>query len=254
MDKRLSVAIITYNEELNIKRTLLAVNDIADEIIIVDSFSTDNTEAVCREFEKVRFVKRKWEGVGNQKNFTLSLCTCPWVLFIDADEEIGSVAKQAIEQIIQDKKPPINGQVYSLKLENYIFGKLVRYGGWGSVWRNRFFFRGSGKFSQDIVHEKFITDKVAKKLPGSAKHHTYNSVFHQIEKMNVYTEDMSVKMFKSGRKSSIMLMLFSPFFRFINTYVVRLGFLDGFLGFYLSILGAIYTFLKYFKLYNLQQK
>ncbi|MRJ09581.1 glycosyltransferase family 2 protein [Ornithobacterium rhinotracheale] len=257
MDKPigLSVAIITYNEEKNVGRTIDAIHNIADEIIVVDSYSTDATEEICKKYDKLLFTKNKWQGIGFQKNYALSLCSGKWVLLIDADEELDEKAQQAIKKIVDNSVKPLDyEQVYLLKFHNYLFGRLVKHGGWGSVWRPRFFYNGSGSFSDDIVHEKFITEKKLKKLEGTIKHHTYHSIFHHIEKMNLYTEDMSIKMLANGKKSSIFKIIIKPPFSFFKAYVLQKGFLDGFMGLYLATTNALYTFLKYSKLYILQNK
>lgn len=252
MEKKLSVAIITYNEAHNIARTLQAVESIADEIIIVDSFSTDATPAICQSFKKVVFTQHAFLGFGQQKNYALSLCHGRWILFIDADEVLEPDALQIIKKIINTRGEL--GTVFYLKLNNYIFGKPIQHGGWGSIWRERLFMKAVGQYSNATVHEKFITKENPKKLNASLAHHTYNTIHQHLDKMNSYTEKMSQRMYKNGKRTSIPALIYKPIFSFIKPYFLQCGFLDGSIGFYLAIMNAVYTFLKYMKLYNLQIK
>ncbi|MRJ07401.1 glycosyltransferase family 2 protein [Ornithobacterium rhinotracheale] len=254
MDKPigLSVAIITYNEEKNIGRTIDAIHNIADEIIVVDSFSSDKTKEICLSFEKIKWFERKFDGFGHQKNYALSLCSGKWILFIDADEVVSKELRKSILEIVNNSL--LDRKVFNIQLENYIFGKHVKYGGWGSIWRERFFAKDSVKYSDDLVHEKIVTNEKKYILEGTIKHHTYHSIFHHIEKMNLYTEDMSIKMLANGKKSSIFKIIIKPPFSFFKAYVLQKGFLDGFMGLYLAATHALYTFLKYSKLYILQNK
>lgn len=247
---KLSVAILTFNEERILQTTLNAIHDIADEIVILDSFSTDRTKEICHTFPKVRFHQATWKGIGPQKNILHSLCQGEWILLIDADEEVKEELKTEIMHVINNPKETRN--VFNIKLRNYVFGKYVKYGGWGNVWRVRFFRQGTVSFTDDVVHEKIVTTHPIYHLKGHISHHTYSSVFHHLQKINSYSEDMSKKLFLQGKRSNIISLTTRPFYHFICKYIFKLGFLDGVLGFYLAVMDALYTFLKYFKLYNMQ--
>lgn len=246
---KLSVAIITHNEERIIERTLKAISDIADEILIVDSFSTDGTKTICQQFPKVKFIEHSFEGFGPQKNFALSQCSGDWVLFLDADEIPDEKAKEEIRLIIAQDKPAY--KVYSIKFNNIFLGKTLKHGGWGNVKRERFFLKSVARYSDDIVHELFLTEEPVGELKGHLNHYTYKDIFHHIEKSNTYTSMMAKKMYERGKKSSTFKIIFSPKFQFFKCYVLRGGFKDGLVGYYAAKTSEFYTFLKYKKLYEM---
>lgn len=246
---KLSVAIITYNEERIIEKNLSSIHDLADEIIVVDSFSEDKTEEICKKFSKVKFVQQQFQGFGKQKNFAISLCSSDWILFLDADEIPDEKAKDAIQKIISDNNPQFN--VYDIEFNNIFLGEILKYGGWGNIKRERLFRKNSGKYSEDIVHEEFITSEKKGRLQGKINHYTYKDIYHHIEKSNKYTSMMAEKMYKNGKRSSVMKILFKPVYQFIKSYFIRLGFLDGLVGYYAATTAAFYTFLKYKKLHEI---
>lgn len=246
---KLSVAIITFNEERIIERTLCSIQDLADEIIIVDSYSTDNTETICKRFPKLNFIQQKFLGFGKQKNYALTLCSSEWILFLDADEIPDTTLKDSIRKIISEENSKFH--VYDIKFNNIFLGKALRYGGWGNTKRERFFKKGFGKYSEDIVHEEFITTEKKGKLNGKINHFTYKDIHHHIEKSNKYTSMMAEKMYKNGKKATVAKILFKPLYQFIKSYFLRLGFLDGLVGYYAAFTAAFYTFLKYKKLHEI---
>lgn len=243
---KLSVCYIVFNGERIIEKSIRSIHEIADEIIVVDSFSTDKTEEICTGFPKVKFIRKKFHGFGCQKNYTLSEASGEWILFLDSDEVPDETAVNAIKEIIKSPNPSYN--VYEIHFNNILLKKIIKYGGWGNVWRERFFKRGHGKYTDDLVHECFITQDKKGKLPGNINHYTYKSIAHHIEKINNYTQLMAEKKISNGKTVSIFKIIFSPFFDFMKTYFFKLGFLDGIAGFYISVTGAFYTFLKYIKI------
>lgn len=178
----LSVAIITFNEERILERTLKSVENIADEIIVIDSFSTDSTLEICKKFPKVKFLQRKFDGFGIQKNFAIENCSGKWILFLDADEIPDDLAKKSIHEIVTQQEPEF--KVYNIGFNNIFLEKILKYGGWGNLWRERFFMRNSGKYSEDIVHESFETPKDKGKLRGKINHYTYENIRHHMDKSN----------------------------------------------------------------------
>lgn len=243
---KLSVVVITLNEEKNIGRFLKTVADIADEVIIVDSYSTDRTKEIASEHPSVTFISNEFKGYGQQKNFALSKCRGEWILFPDADEVVDEQAKESIKQIIAGKG---NADVYLLKFNNILLGKHLRYGGWGSVSRERFFRNGFGEYSDDKVHEKFLTSGRISTLNGRINHYTYHSVSQHIDKINRYSTLMAEKYVSAGKKVGIIKIVFTPWFTFIKDYIFKLGFLDGVIGLYAAVTTSYYAFLKYIKLY-----
>lgn len=249
---KISVAVITFNEERLIGTLLNAVAEIADEIIIVDSFSTDKTEEICKSFPKVKFIKRKFDGFGKQKNFALEHCSGAWIFFPDADEIPDDLAKKFMSKIANSSNTDCD--VYNIEFNNIFLGKTLKYGGWGNTWRERFFRNGSGKFTDDIVHESYKTTGKTGKIAGKIQHFTYRDIHHHIEKSNKYTTMMAEKMYLQGKTSSITKIIIKPAFQFLKSYLLRLGFLDGLVGYYAAKTAAFYTFLKYMKLYEIQNR
>lgn len=241
----LSVCLITYNEDRVLKNTLDAVQEIADEIIIVDSYSTDKTKEIADNYTKLKFYEKKFEGFGNQKQFALEKCSHEWVLFIDADEIPDEVCIESIRKI---KHEGSKTKVFEIEFENYIFEKRIKRGGWNNVFRIRFFQRESVHFSKDNVHEKTITSSNIGKLAGKIRHYTYQDISHHIAKMNSYSELMAIKKMENGKTASIFSIIVNPVFNFVKNYIFRLGFLDGYLGFYSAVVLSFYTFMKYSKL------
>ncbi|MFP3598993.1 glycosyltransferase family 2 protein [Chryseobacterium sp. SIMBA_029] len=246
---KLSVAIITFNEERILEKTLSSIEGLADEIIIVDSYSTDHTETICKRFSKLKFIQQKFLGFGRQKNYAISLCTSEWILFLDADEIPDETAKDSIRKIMSDEHQKCF--VYDIRFNNIFLGKALKYGGWGNTRRERFFKKGYGKYSEDIVHEEFITTETKCRLNGRINHYTYKDIHHHIEKSNKYTSMMAEKMYRNGKKATVAKILFKPLYQFIKSYFLRLGFLDGLVGYYAAFTAAFYTFLKYKKLHEI---
>lgn len=241
----LSVCIISYNEERIIERNLKSIENIADEIIIVDSFSTDRTKQIISNFKKVKIFEKKFEGYGTQKQFALNKCSGDWILFIDADEIIDEECIRSIQKI---KNEDSEIKVYKIEFENFIFYRRIKRGGWNNVKRIRLFSKGSVTFSSDNVHESMFTDEKVGLLKGKIKHYTYHDIFQHIDKMNSYSELMAIKNFELGKTKSIFMTFMSPFFSFVKNYIFKLGFLDGTLGLYAAFVQAFYTFMKYGKL------
>ncbi|PCJ21476.1 MAG: beta 1,4 glucosyltransferase [Candidatus Cloacimonadota bacterium] len=251
MGVAISVAIITKNEEEMLPKTLEAIQDLANEIVIVDSFSTDKTKEIALSY-KARFFENKWEGFSNQKNFLIDKCQGDWILLIDADELVSKNLKKEILEAIQSNKY----QMFEFLFHSYCYGKLVQYGGWSGFYKIRLFKKGAARFGKERVHEKFIYNENISigRLKEPLQHYTYLSMDETIEKMNSYSTASSLDAFSKQKKSSILKVIFSPILMFLKAYILKLGFLDGFRGFILAIVNAIYHFLKYSKLYLLNEK
>ncbi len=242
----LSLAVITYNEEDNMIRLLKALEDIADEIIIVDSFSTDKTKKVCTDHPKVRFFEKKFEGYGEQKNYALNLCTQDWILFLDADEVPDQSLKKSIKKVVDSPDSGFN--IYKAKFINHLGVHVIRHGGWGNVMRERLFKRNTAAYSDDKVHEFLVSSEKAGVLEGNINHYTYRCIHHHVTKINTYSDMMAEKMFERGKKINRLKIIFNPIFEFNKVFFFKFGFLDGFAGFYVAKTLAYYTFLKYIKL------
>lgn len=240
----LSVAIITFNEEKILKKTLSAVSSIADEIIIVDSGSTDNTKNIALEFN-AQFFSEPWKGYGPQRNSAISKCTSDWILNIDADEELST---NLIHRIKKIKEIPSKKEVFKINFTSVCFGKKLKYGGWSNSYKIRLFKKGSGIFNDNNVHEEFITNKKVFPLKEDIYHHSYLSLEDYFNKFNRYTTEGALEYYYREKKASCLQIIFNPIYKFIKMYIFRFGFLDGLEGLMIASASAMYSMVKYFKL------
>lgn len=247
---KLSSVIITLNEERNIGRCIESLAGIADEIIVVDSGSTDKTEAICRSFG-VKYFHHTFEGYGEQKSFAVSNCSFEHILSLDADEALSLELKESIFTL--KNKWDKDGYSFN-RLTNYC-GKWIHHCGWYPDRKLRLFKKNKGKWSESKLHEKFILNEPenCESIKGDLLHFSYYSIEEHIRQVNKFTEIASKDAFKKGKGSSILKILFSPVLRFIRDYFILLGFLDGYYGFIICRISAHASFIKYVKLYELQK-
>lgn len=241
---KLSVAMITLNEAGILDKTLAAIKDIADEIVIVDSGSTDDTEKIAQKYGAKFFVE-PWKGYGPQRNSAIDKCSGEWVLNIDADEEVSPGLKKKILEIKENEK---DKQVYSVNFTSVCFGKKIKHGGWSNSYHIRLFRKSAGRFNENMVHEEFVTNEITHYLKEDIYHHSYVTLADYFQKFNRYTTEGAIEYYKKGKKSNIFQIAFNPMFKFIRMYLIRLGFLDGKEGFLLASTSAMYTMVKYYKL------
>jgi glycosyltransferase involved in cell wall biosynthesis len=243
----LSVAIITLNEEANLPRTLASVAW-ADEIVIVDSGSTDGTRAVA-ESHGARFVTETWRGFAAQKNFAMSLCTSEWVLSLDADETVSPDLAASIEKAIV---APLSHTAYSLRRRNFFLGRWMRHGGYYPDAKLRLFPRGQGAFQETSVHETAAFGGNVETLDGDLLHNAYPTLENYLDHMQRYSTlgaDIAIAGGRTGRGLLSFLngVLFNPLATFIYNYILRAGFLDGREGLLLHLYHSAYVSWKYSK-------
>jgi glycosyltransferase involved in cell wall biosynthesis len=248
MEVKISVVIITLNEEKNIGRCLDSVVDIADEILIVDSFSTDRTQEICKKYS-VKFLQHKFEGYSEQKNWANKQASFPHILSLDADEALSEELKKNIHAI----KCNWNANAYCFnRLTNYC-GKWIYHTGWYPDKKLRLWDRRFGNW-QGIIHEKVIlTNGETHFLKGNLLHYSYYSISQHIRQMNKFSEIGAKNILQKGKKVSFWKILVNPIVKFLRFYFINLGFLDGFYGFMISEITAFETFLKYSKAFNIQK-
>jgi glycosyltransferase involved in cell wall biosynthesis len=240
----LSVGLITYNEALDLPRTLTAIKDIADEIVIVDNGSVDHTLEIAKSFGAKVF-HEEWKGFGKQKNSVIEKCQGKWILFIDADEVITPKLKEEIKKIIVEKE---SKQVYKIRFQTFCFGNKIHFGGWNHYYRIRLFMKDSGKYNDSEIHEKFVTDYPIGRIKQDIFHYTYRSKEEYEEKMTKYAEKMAETYVKKGKQKSRFGAFLSGTFAFVKMYLLQLGFLDGKNGFILAQGQFHYTYSKYLKI------
>ena len=242
----ISVMIITYNEGENIRPCLEGVRW-ADEIVVVDSFSTDQTVEICREFTD-KIVQRKWEGFGFQKQFALEQTTSDWVLSIDADERVSAELREEI----LSKKDGFDRDGYSIPFRFYWLGTPLRFGGCGKERHIRLFRRERARF-EGLIHEKLLIDGKIGRLEGSILHLSYRNIEDYFNKFNLYSTLVARQKFKEGRHIPFVLQIFASSGDFILRYVLRLGFLDGMPGFLWAGFSSFHRLVKYAKLWEIER-
>jgi glycosyltransferase involved in cell wall biosynthesis len=242
---QLSVIIITKNEEKNIRRCLESVKDVADEILIVDSYSTDQTEKICLEFG-VRFTKHAFEGHIEQKNFAVSLAKYPYVLSLDADEALDDTLKNSITTVKENWK--FDGYEMN-RLTNYC-GTWIHHCGWYPDTKLRLFDKHKGKWGGINPHDKYELQAGATtgKLAGDILHYSYYTIEDHYKQIEYFTTINAKASFERGKKAPLLKLFFAPAVKLIKDYIVRLGFLDGSAGWQICRLSAWATYVKYKKL------
>jgi len=248
----LSVVIITYNEEKNIGRCMASVKAVADEIIVLDSFSTDRTAALVKELGG-NLHQQAFAGYGAQKNAGMALASHNYILFLDADEFLSEELRSSIQA---EKEKGFSHDGYSMNRLNNYCGQWIRHGSWYPDKKLRIIHREKGIWNLDIVHETLETAPGASisHLKGDLLHNTYSNFDEHIEKNNRYSRLSALLLYQKGKRTQGFKIVFNPFWAFFTSYFLRAGFLDGFYGFVIAINIAHLTFLKYIKLYQLQQR
>jgi len=242
---KISATIITLNEEKNIADCLISL-DFVDEIIVVDSGSTDKTEELCRANPRVRFFRQEWQGYGKQKNRAAELASHDWILNLDADERVTAPLRSSLEQFRETGLSAAR-----MARENYFGPRWIRYCGWYPDYTVRLYDRRTCSFSDRCVHETLEHDGNIATLTGNLIHRSYSDISDYLQRADRYSTLAAREMHKAGKTIAPVYLLIKPAATFIKMYLIRKGFLEGRMGFVLSALYAYYTFCKYAKLAEL---
>lgn len=245
----LSVILITKNEEANVAACLNSVC-FADQIIVVDSGSTDNTVAIAQATGAQVLQTPDWPGFGAQKNRALALATCDWVLSIDADERIPAQLADQIQKAMRSQQ----AAAFQMPRLTQFCGKWIHHCGWTPDYVMRLFKRGCAHFSNDLVHERLIQIKgTSDKLSAPIHHYSYPTPAQYWRKLDQYSQAWAQQRYTEERKVSMFRAGVSGLTAFVRSYFFRLGFLDGAMGFAVCTMQAQAAFGKYFSLYCLNQ-
>ena len=244
----LSVIIITKNEGTHIGPCLQSILW-ADEIIVLDSGSEDDTVDICKQYTESVFITN-WPGFGIQKQRALDKAQGDWVLSIDADEVVTTELRTEIEKALQQQE--FNGY-YIPRLSSYC-GKQIRHGGWWPDYVLRLFRRNTGYFTESVVHERIVVQGEIGKLTSPLLHDAFVSLDEVLRKVNDYSSLGAEMLRQKGVQSSLSKAIFKAFWIFIRTYLLKAAFLDGRQGLMLSISNAEGTYYKYVKLLELQNR
>ncbi len=246
---KLSAIIITFNEERNIGRCLDSLVGVADEVVVVDSFSTDDTEKICRE-KGARFVQHAFEGHIEQKNWALKQASHFHILSLDADEALSEPLRASI--LFAKENWRHDGYTMN-RLTNYC-GQWIRHSGWYPDRKLRLFDRREGQWGGTNPHDRveMNTGSTAAHLQGDLLHYSYYTVNEHVERARKYADIAARAMHAQGKRASWLNMIFSPAVKFLRNYVLKLGFLDGRAGWTICKIAAWETYLKYRTLLRLR--
>ncbi|HHT9138619.1 MAG TPA: glycosyltransferase family 2 protein [Candidatus Wunengus sp. YC60] len=247
MDQKYSISacIITLNEESRIRDCLESVKW-ANEIIVVDSFSTDKTVDICREYSN-RVYQREWPGNIDQKNYTISLAKNDWILSLDADERLSPGLIEEIQDAIRN---PRNVAGFFFPRHSFYLGRWIYHGDWYPDYQLRLFKKGCGQWQGTNPHGRVIVDGKTKHMKHDIYHYNYKNFSHQLRTMDNYSNIFADVTVERGKGFSLFQLIFRPFYKFIKVYFIKMGFLDGLPGFILAVSNAFYIFVKYVKLWE----
>lgn len=245
---KLSVIIITRNEAANIRDCIASVAW-ADEIVVVDSNSSDETASIARGMGAKVYVHDDWPGFGPQKNRALNYASCEWIFSIDADERVTPELRSEIEQAM--RRSDADG--YFCPRLSQFCGTFINHCGWYPDYVLRLFRRGAGRFSDSLVHESVLLEGNTSRFKTPLLHYSYLTREDVERKVEQYSSAAAKQMFESGRKSGGMDALLRGGWAFLRTYLLRLGVLDGRAGWDIAAMNARTTYLKYKKLARLNQ-
>lgn len=246
MKPTISVVIIAKNEEHDIRDCLESVAW-ADEVIVLDSGSTDSTLKIAKEYTNKVYSSVDWQGFGIQKNRVLTYASSDWILSLDADERVSDALRQEIQNAIQSK----NIFIFKMPRLSSYCGRFINHSGWWPDYVIRLFKRGKATFSNDLVHERLLFEGNANKLTEPLIHITYKDLNEVIVKINHYSDLGAKNSYQKGKRGSLTSAITHGVWAFIRTYIFRAGFLDGAEGFMLAVSNAETTYYRYLKLFYL---
>jgi glycosyltransferase involved in cell wall biosynthesis len=249
----ISACIIAKNESDRIGPCLDSVS-FCDEIVVLDSGSTDDTVEICRA-AGARVVETDWPGWVAQKNRAVEAAGNDWILSLDADERVDDELRAAIQALqagaLADEAAP---RAYAVARKVRYLGRWLRHGGWYPEWRVRLFHRAHARWGGIDPHDHVEVDGKHERIrSGDLEHYTYRSLDDQIAQINLHTQAAAEDLYRRGKRATLLPAIFRSPFHFFRHYVFRLAFLDGWAGFVMSVMRSYYVFLKYVKLWELSR-
>lgn len=251
MEHKLTSTVITFNEERNIARCIDALMSISDEIIVLDSFSTDRTVEICRA-KNVRIEQREWKGYSNAKNYLNQLSSNEYIFSVDADE---APDERLQKQVLEKKLKGLNG-VYAVNRRTNYCGKWIKYSGWYPDIKTRIFPKTISRWEGEFVHEELVIENnpTPKLLEGHLLHYSYYSQEEHRKRADKYSELTAIKMYNKGKHVGPLKPYISAIGRFVAMYFIKAGFLDGKAGFHIARISALSNIHKYKELIRLQNE
>lgn len=250
MREKISVCITAGNEEDNIRRCLESVTW-ADEIVVIDSFSTDRTAEISREYTELVY-KHRWLGYIGQKNLAKDMASHPWIFFIDADE---AVSEELRDEILKEFENGATNEFYGFEFPRlvYFLGHWIRHGDWCPDYKLRLFHRTKGRCGGKEPHDRMMVEGTVKRLRNPLYHFTYDDIADQVATLNRFSSITALTHNEEGRVFCLRDLLFRPFWRFFRGYLLKGGFLDGLPGIIVAKTQAYGVFIKYAKLWEIQR-
>ena len=246
---KITALLITFNEEEFI-RDYISSMDFVDELIIVDSFSTDKTSDIIKEFPHVKLYQRKFDDFSSQKNYAIEKALNDWIIFFDADEVITKSLKAEIIKTVSNETEEVAYWIYRTTI---YMGKEIRYSGLQNDKVIRLFRKEFCRYNGKLVHEEIEAKGNVGFLKNKMKHYSYKGIDSIIAKRNKYAQLQAETLFKKGKKPNAFHFLVKPAFRFFKHFVLKRGFLDGFQGFMISFVYSYTVFMRYVKLWLLNR-
>ncbi len=247
--ERISLFIITKNEEAKIAQCIASAKDLVSEIVVVDAYSKDKTAEIAARAGALVF-QRPFDGFTTQKNFALSKVSSPWALNLDADEILSGELKEQIRALLPNTKHA----GFNILFSNFFLGKHMKHSGLNHEYHIRLVRTDKAHYEGGLVHEGLKVDGTIGTINAPVQHYSYDSIESYFRKFNKYTTLAAQQMHKNGRKCQVLLVLLTIPFEFIKRYILKLGILDGMHGFLWASFSSFYVFVKYMKLWALQHK
>jgi len=244
-----SAIVVCFNEEKNIGDCLESLRW-CDEIVVVDSFSTDRTVEIARQYTD-RVIQRPWAGYRDQKAFAHSQTTKQWVILVDSDERVTPELRDEIQRALDGDGGRYMG--YAVPRLVFYLGRWWRRGGWYPDYDVRLFRRDKATWGGADPHEKILVDGAVRRLKHPLHHFSYRNIDDHMQRINRFTSISSRELRKEGGRWRLADALLRPAFRFFRSYILKRGFMDGFAGFYVAVTAAVYVFLKYAKLWEIER-
>ena len=244
----LSVILITRNEEANLADCLASLEGIAQQIVVVDTNSSDRTLEIAKSYGAAIAQPPDWPGFGPQKNRALDLATGEWVLSLDADERLTPALKSEIVTAIHHSA---HVNCFAIPRLSWYCGRFIRHSGWNPDYVDRLFKRGSARFSNDLVHERLIPSGQVAKLENPMLHYSFMNYSQVLQKIDRYSTASAEQAFANGKTSAPLKAILHGAWSFFRTYFLQAGFLDGPQGFTLAMSNAQGTYYRYIKLWHL---
>lgn len=247
---RFSIIIVAKDAADKIGRLLQSVQGLTDDVIVCDTGSSDQTISIARQ-HGATVHEMPWEGYGKSKKRATGFAKYDWVLSLDSDEKIDPDLYAALQQW----QPITDYTIHQVLWKNFFGDQHIRYSDWGTSWKNRLFNRHTVNWDDAIAHEDLESDQplTYKRLPGYLEHYSFKDTREYATKMVHSAMITAQKYHSKGKKASKLKIIFSPLFSFIKSYIIKLGFLDGYKGWLIAVTTAYYSFVKYARLYELNK-